>query len=227
MSCHKSQPITGVETCRSQIRSSFDGTTNVIRVDLDFRMRVHISPLLRHLWRETQPFLRKNAEGRMGIELGSIGDPDTSAWMTETEFCEHFLSPMKSILRVVFVSGNVERGEMFFRCKMCAYDEMPAPPERHNICPCCGIEYGVDDSFASYDELRNDWLRNGAPWFSKVEPYVPQVDWNAWDQLDRAQYSYSVPRPESTVNTQTVSVPVPAVWVGHMITPAREIRYVN
>lgn len=84
---------------------------------------------------------------------------------------------------------------MNYQCKVCAYSQMPSPPEDYSICPCCGVEYGVDDAFESYRVLRDDWLREGGHWFSQRQPYQRPVNWNAWDQLDLAEYDYGIPRP--------------------------------
>jgi hypothetical protein len=80
------------------------------------------------------------------------------------------------------------------KCKVCGYD-MPYPPVAYNICPCCGIEYGLDDAFDSYQDFRDNWLREGGKWFSRIEPHLQPNGWNAWDQLERAGLSYAVPRP--------------------------------
>lgn len=60
-----------------------------------------------------------------------------------------------------------------YRCLVCGYDQMPHPPADYNICPCCGVEYELDDVFESHLELRNDWLRNGGKWFSRSKNYQP------------------------------------------------------
>ena len=91
---------------------------------------------------------------------------------------------------------------------------MPRPPRDYNICPCCGVEYGVDDAFESHQQLRDEWLAVGAPWFSNVEPYVPQVNWDAWSQLELADYPYSVPRPEPET---TVQIEHPAIPQGFQL----------
>jgi hypothetical protein len=91
---------------------------------------------------------------------------------------------------------------MVYRCKVCGYDQMPHAPRDYSICPCCGVEYGVDDAFESYEELRDEWLAVGAPWFSNVLSYIPPPNWSAWNQLDLAGYSYNVPRPESNASIQ-------------------------
>lgn len=98
---------------------------------------------------------------------------------------------------------------MHYRCRVCGYDQMPYPPRDYNICPCCGVEYGIDDSFESYEELRDEWLAVGAPWFSNIDPYLPPVNWNAWDQLDSANFQYSVPRPEPAVSVQVEHPSIP------------------
>jgi hypothetical protein len=53
----------------------------------------------------------------------------------------------------------------------------------YNICECCGTEFGNDDEFYSYEELRNRWVAGGAPWFF----YSAPVGWNPWMQLFNAQ----------------------------------------
>jgi len=87
---------------------------------------------------------------------------------------------------------------------------MPYPPRDYNICPCCGIEYGLEDAFETYDELRDEWLLAGGPWFSEAKPYVRPANWNAWEQLDLAGYKYNVPRPVGAVQTEIVSSNIPA-----------------
>jgi hypothetical protein len=52
-------------------------------------------------------------------------------------------------------------------CPVCAFDEMPFPPEDHNICPCCGTEFGYHDRIISHRDLRRKWIENGCPWFSR------------------------------------------------------------
>lgn len=138
--------------------------------------------------------------------------------------CELFSSLRTDIFLADISNGSAVREPMNYRCKMCGYDQMPFPPNRHNICPCCGIEYGVDDALDSYEKLRDDWLLAGAPWFSTLEPYVRPLDWNAWDQLDRAGYTYSVPRPESSTKTQVIQ---PVAWTGHLVRPEERIVVVN
>jgi hypothetical protein len=78
---------------------------------------------------------------------------------------------------------------------------MPYPPSGYNICPCCGVEYGVDDAFDSHEELRDMWLQAGAPWFSSEYPYLRLPNWDAWNQLDLAGYRYNVARPVSSSKT--------------------------
>lgn len=96
---------------------------------------------------------------------------------------------------------------MSFRCLVCGYDEMPHPPRDYNICPCCGVEFGLDDAFESHRELRDAWLQEGAPWFSSEHPFVRPVNWDAWDQLELAGLQYDVRRPMSAVKTDIVAPP--------------------
>jgi len=64
-------------------------------------------------------------------------------------------------------------------CPVCAYPDMPYPPADYNICPCCGTEFGNDDAMLSHDQLRAQWLANGAGWFFGNPP----VGWNPYMQL--------------------------------------------
>jgi len=63
---------------------------------------------------------------------------------------------------------------------------MADPPTDYNICPSCGTEFGADDVDLSYVELRMEWVRRGAPWFSRVTE--PPVGWNAIAQLISAGF---------------------------------------
>jgi hypothetical protein len=68
---------------------------------------------------------------------------------------------------------------MFYTCPVCFYDRLLTPPQDYNICDCCGTEFGNDDEFRSYAELRATWINAGAPWFYGTAP----VGWNRWTQI--------------------------------------------
>jgi len=65
-------------------------------------------------------------------------------------------------------------------CPVCGY-LLPYPPSDFHICPSCGTEFGYDDSGASYDELRAQWLATGPSWWSPVDPQPD--NWNPYMQL--------------------------------------------
>jgi hypothetical protein len=67
---------------------------------------------------------------------------------------------------------------------------MLRPPAAGYICPCCGVEFEVDDDELSHDELRRLWIARGRPWFSDATP--PPPNWNALAQLMRAGYIHEV-----------------------------------
>jgi len=76
-----------------------------------------------------------------------------------------------------------------FTCPVCYYAALQEPPRDYNICECCGTEFGVDDEFCSYAELREKWIQAGAQWFFRTPP----VSWNPWVQLlaaNVARFSY-------------------------------------
>lgn len=68
-----------------------------------------------------------------------------------------------------------------YLCPVCGYDQLEDPPKNFTICPSCGTEYGFDDAFLTYPELRAAWVRNGTRWWSPVDP-LP-TNWNPSTQL--------------------------------------------
>jgi len=58
---------------------------------------------------------------------------------------------------------------------------MAYPPEDYNICPSCGTEFGYDDAALSHEELRAEWLEEGASWWSPAQP--PPPGWDGITQL--------------------------------------------
>jgi hypothetical protein len=74
------------------------------------------------------------------------------------------------------------------RCPVCAFDDLPYPPNNYHICPCCGTEFGNDDAYYSYAQLREMWVATGAHWFFGKSP----ERWNPWLQLIRGGYEYAL-----------------------------------
>jgi|HubBroStandDraft_1064217.scaffolds.fasta_scaffold241831_1 hypothetical protein len=73
---------------------------------------------------------------------------------------------------------------MKYACPVCGFDQMPFPPEDHNICSCCGTEFGYHDRARTHQELRKMWIAKGCPWFSAR--MAPPNDWNAYGQMLKA-----------------------------------------
>lgn len=79
-------------------------------------------------------------------------------------------------------------------CPACGYKELWFKPWDGNsaadeICPCCGIQFGLDD-YANNNLLersrihkrwRKDWIDAGMPWRGKGQ--APPEDWNPDEQL--------------------------------------------
>jgi hypothetical protein len=76
-----------------------------------------------------------------------------------------------------------------YLCPVCGYERLEDPPKDFTICPSCGTEFGYDDAFSSHAELRAKWLRNGAPWWSRVDPR-PE-NWDPQQQVDAVMSSIS------------------------------------
>ena len=75
-----------------------------------------------------------------------------------------------------------------FRCRVCGVMLGYAPwgvdgdtPD-YSICPCCGVEFGYEDSLPSgVRAFRSRWIAAGTPWF---EPALKPVDWDLDRQLE-------------------------------------------
>lgn len=82
-------------------------------------------------------------------------------------------------------------------CPVCGYalDFLPwvEKSAADEMCPCCGIQFGYDDSAggdvnlrpAMYVRWRENWIRNGMNWSSKS--IEPPSGWNAEEQLRKIQ----------------------------------------
>lgn len=79
-------------------------------------------------------------------------------------------------------------------CPVCGFNKLDEKPydkydcPSHEICPCCGTEFGYDDKVKDksrikrWKELQLEWVRNGYKWFSVDEK--PE-NWNPHKQLDQ------------------------------------------
>jgi hypothetical protein len=79
---------------------------------------------------------------------------------------------------------------IMYTCPVCGFDRMLRPPHAGYICPCCGVEFEVDDDEFNHAELRGQWIARGMPWFSRAAD--PPVGWNPIDQLSRVGTVLSV-----------------------------------
>jgi hypothetical protein len=88
----------------------------------------------------------------------------------------------------------------FFSCPICGYDRLDEPPYDENgnssfdICPCCGIEFGYEDSRLINDTFidREDpkgkyihnWNRLQTEWKKKCKLWhFPKYKLNNWDPI--------------------------------------------
>ena len=69
-----------------------------------------------------------------------------------------------------------------YTCPVCGYDKLSEAPEHFTICSSCGTEFEYDDAFLSHMELRDRWFRNGAHWWSTIEPQPLQ--WDPYLQIE-------------------------------------------
>jgi hypothetical protein len=72
------------------------------------------------------------------------------------------------------------------KCPVCFYPAMDSPPLDYMICPCCGTEFGLDDSEMTHDDLRILWVLKQCAWFSTFTN--PPINWNPITQLGLLQW---------------------------------------
>lgn len=99
---------------------------------------------------------------------------------------------------------------MYYSCPVCGYSQMSKPPENHYICPSCGTEFGYDDFTKSHRQLRNEWLLEGANWFSCSTLPPDSYFWNGFRQVIEADLPYDVPVP-ITATFQKSEATVPSI----------------
>lgn len=58
----------------------------------------------------------------------------------------------------------------------------------HNICSCCGVEFGYEDSTINLiHNYRTEWIRNGTKWFN---PSLKPQKWSYLKQLENIYDKY-------------------------------------
>ena len=94
---------------------------------------------------------------------------------------------------------------MSHMCPVCGYPDMEDAPQDYEICDCCGTEFGDHDFDKPHKQLRQEWILNGAPWFSEYtsKPW----EWNAFVQLGSAGLI--------SWNLQTTAPPISTLTVGN------------
>jgi len=68
-----------------------------------------------------------------------------------------------------------------YTCFVCGYEELPDPPENHDICPCCLVEFEYDDH--DPENYRKWWVADGMRFRSRAIP--PPKDWDPVKQLEK------------------------------------------
>ncbi len=95
-----------------------------------------------------------------------------------------------------------------YTCPVCAYGQMPYSADEGTICPCCGTEFGYDDTMGvTFRNLRDRWVASHTPWFSPLD--TPPPMWNGVRQLILADYEFTWPEwlNVSVSRPEPVSVP--------------------
>ncbi|WBW98367.1 hypothetical protein [Oceanirhabdus sp. W0125-5] len=78
-----------------------------------------------------------------------------------------------------------------YTCHVCGYSDLDEAPwegniPTHNICDCCGVEFGYEDcKEENVEKFRCKWINNGCIWFNKE---LKPDDWDYEKQLENINY---------------------------------------
>lgn len=77
-----------------------------------------------------------------------------------------------------------------YECPVCGYPDLTEPPfvggeASFEICPCCGVEFGYQDTGRTHAQLRKQWIDSGMPWHSRAQG--PSTSWDPKEQLRLAE----------------------------------------
>ncbi len=90
-----------------------------------------------------------------------------------------------------------------YTCPVCAFSRMPYAADEGNICPCCGTEFGFDDTMGiTFRQLRDRWVAANTPWFSPVNSPPPL--WNGVVQLILSEYEFTWPAGRTMATRQPI-----------------------
>ncbi len=73
-------------------------------------------------------------------------------------------------------------------CPICGYDGFDHTPEKYEICPSCLFEFGMSDADWTHEELRQDWIAQGAKWAWGSQEIPSPAHWSAIRQLCNVGY---------------------------------------
>jgi hypothetical protein len=65
---------------------------------------------------------------------------------------------------------TMAENEKLWLCPVCGLLGLRENPALglHEICPCCGCQFGYDDAGTSWEQLRAQWIAGGARWYSRT-----------------------------------------------------------
>lgn len=97
--------------------------------------------------------------------------------------------PASTVIRQIWIISMPS--DLTYLCPVCGFTALTEPPyddfgcPTYVICPCCGTEFGYDDSTATHQVLREKWVSLGMHWWNNRQQ--PPEGWDADAQLRAAQ----------------------------------------
>jgi len=74
-----------------------------------------------------------------------------------------------------------------YQCPVCGFIGLTEPPydahqcPSHEICVCCGTQFGYDDCNVSFKTIREKWIAGGMQWWS--DHVSPPKNWDPERQV--------------------------------------------
>ncbi len=73
-------------------------------------------------------------------------------------------------------------------CPVCGYNQFTKTLKDHDICPSCLFTFFVNDMDWTPEELREDWIADGARWAWGSQDIPKPQNWSAIEQLKNIPY---------------------------------------
>lgn len=132
------------------------------------------------------PLVSRLCDGfnRKGLSVNGAKRSEQADYVEQSDRKSLCGSIQQCMVRVQTWTILMPNSNQIYVCPVCSYPDLDEPAydsfgcASYNICPCCGTEFGYDDSTTAHSDLREKWVSEGMQWWSKhkLKP-------NGWDPV--------------------------------------------